>query len=268
LKPGTKKDFPTEDFPSSFFTQDIILYNGLDRIDFALDADWWEEKTMVKVAFPLSITDTAATYEVPYGTIRRSTLMRNSMETAQIEVPAERWADVSTGEYGVSLLNRAKHGYDIKGNTMRLSLLRSPKWPDPTADRGRHKIAYALYPHTGDWKTSSTVQRGYEYNAPLIIRMTSRHQGPLPPTRSFVNISPSNLVLTSIKQGEEGSTWVLQWYDAGGKRSTARVNLPAAPKRAILSNFIEDDGSPVRVDGKAVTVPTPAHGIVTVKVFW
>jgi alpha-mannosidase len=33
LKSGTKKEFPTQDFPSTFFTQDIILYAGLDRID-------------------------------------------------------------------------------------------------------------------------------------------------------------------------------------------------------------------------------------------
>ncbi|MBI3788340.1 MAG: alpha-mannosidase, partial [Ignavibacteriales bacterium] len=58
LKPGTKKEFPTEDFPSSFFTQDIILHNGIDRVDFKTDVDWWEEKTFLKVAFPLAVNDT------------------------------------------------------------------------------------------------------------------------------------------------------------------------------------------------------------------
>ena len=61
LKPGTIKDFPTEDFPSTFFTQDIILYSGLDRIDFTTAVDWWEDKTMLKVAFPLAVNDTVAT---------------------------------------------------------------------------------------------------------------------------------------------------------------------------------------------------------------
>jgi alpha-mannosidase len=113
LKPGTKKDFPTEDFPSSFFTQDIILYDGLDRVDFRTDVDWWEEKTMLKVAFPLTVQDTVATYEIPYGTIQRSTQMRNSWEKAKVEVPALRWADVSSGGYGVSLLNNSKYGHEF-----------------------------------------------------------------------------------------------------------------------------------------------------------
>ena len=267
LKPGVKKDFPTEDFPSSFFTQDVILYNGLDRIDFAVSADWWEDHTMVKLAFPLAYADTVATYEAPYGTIRRSTQMRNSIEQAQVEVPASRWADVSADEEGVSLINSAKYGYDIKGNTMRLSLLRSPKWPDPTADRGKHEITYALYPHAGRWQSAATVRRGYEFNTPLLAMLAEPHKGTLPASRSFLSIAPSNLVLTSVKKAEGDNAWVLQWYDALGEASTAVVTLPFHPSRAVLSNFMEDDGAPLDVQGESLRVPTTAHGIVTVKVY-
>jgi len=154
LKPGVVKDFPTENFPSSFFRQDIILYNGIDRIDFLTDVDWWEDKTMLKVEFPLTVQDTIATYEIPSGSITRSTQRNNSWNKARFEVSAIRWADVSKDDYGVSLINNSKYGYDIKDNVMRLSLLRSPKWPDPTADRGEHQIEYSLYPHNEDWKES------------------------------------------------------------------------------------------------------------------
>ncbi len=180
LKPGTKKDFPTEDFPSSFFTQDIILYDGVDRIDFKTDVDWWEDKTFLKVAFPVSVSDTVATYEIPYGTIQRSTQLRDSWERAKVEVPARSWADLSQADYGVSLLNNSKYGYDIKGNVIRLSLLRSPKSPDPTADRGKHSIEFALYPHKGTWRDAKTVRKGYEFNNPLIAVMTDVHKGVRP----------------------------------------------------------------------------------------
>ncbi|HMK37813.1 MAG TPA: glycoside hydrolase family 38 C-terminal domain-containing protein [Bacteroidota bacterium] len=267
LKPGVRKDFPTEDFPSSFFTQDVILYDGLDRIDFTTDADWWEDHTMAKLAFPLAFSDTAATYEAPYGTIRRSTMMRTSVEKAQVEVPAARWADVSTDEYGVSLINGAKYGYDIKGNTMRLSLLRSPRWPDPTADRGKHSISYSLYPHPGRWQSAATHQRGYEFNTPLLAAMTDPHKGKLPAAHSFLSITPSNLVLTSVKRAEEGNAWVLQWYDVKGEPSRALVTLPFHPSRALVSNFMEEEGAPIEVKGNTIAVPTTAHGIVTVKVY-
>ena len=268
LKPGVKKEYPTEDFPSSFFTQDIILYNEMARIDFKTDVDWWEDKTFLKVAFPVSVTDTVATYEIPYGTIQRSTQMRDSWERAKVEVPARSWADLSQADYGVSLLNNAKYGYDIKGNVVRLSLLRSPKSPDPTADRGKHSIDFALYPHTGTWREANTVERGYEYNYPLMGVLTDVHKGDLPAQHSFVQISPSNLVLTGLKKAEDGDAWVVQWYDAKGEASDATVTFPKPLKKAALSNFIEEDGAPLAVEKNLVRVKTNKSGIVTIKVMF
>jgi alpha-mannosidase len=266
LKPGTKKDFPTEDYPSSFFTQDVILYHGLDRIDFRTDADWWEEKTMLKVAFPLTVQDTVATYEIPYGTITRSTQLRNSWETARREVPALRWADMSANGYGVTLLNSAKYGHDIKGNVMRLSLLRSPKWPDPTADRGKHSITYALQPHSGTWREAGSVARGYEYNTPLLATFTGVHAGTLPAKQSFVRLTPANLVLTTMKRAEDSRAWVIQWYETSGQNSTAELELPATPKSARLTNFLEEPGAPVTITGNRIRVNTPHNGVQTVLV--
>lgn len=268
LKPGTKKDFPTEDFPSSFFTQDIILYNGLGRIDFKTDVDWWEEKTMLKVAFPLSVTDTVATYDMPYGTIQRSTQLRTSWEKAKVEVPAQRWADVSASGYGVSLMTKSKYGFDIKGNVMRLSLLRSPKWPDPTADRGKHSIEYALYPHDKTWKEAATIQRAMEYNNPLIAMTVDRHIGTLPSSYSFVKCTPSNIILTSIKKEEEGNGWILQWYESEGKATEAVIEFLGKPKKVCRSNFLEEDGEAVIFNSKTVTVPTRANSVVTLKVLF
>ncbi len=268
LKPGTRKSYPTENFPSSFFTQDVILYDGIDRIDFKTGVDWWEDKTFLKVAFPVAVSDTVATYEIPYGTIQRSTQLRNSWEKAKVEVPARFWADLSQGDYGVSLLNSSKYGYDVKGNVIRLSLLRSPKSPDPTADRGKHSVEYALYPHTGTWRDAKTVERGYEFNYPLIGVLTDVHSGELSERHTFVQISPSNLVLTSIKKAEDDGAWVVQWYDAKGEASDAVVTFPRQVKKALLSNFLEEAGAPVAVEKNSVRVPTKKSSVVTLKVFF
>ena len=266
LKPGVKKDYPTEDFPTSFFTQDIVLYDGLDRIDFVTGADWWEEHTMLKVAFPVAVSDTKATYEIPFGSIERSTGSNDPWEKAKTEVAGHRWADLSQNDYGVSLLNRAKYGHDIKGSTMRLSLLRSPKWPDPTADRGKHMIEYALYPHARRWRDAGTVRRGAEYNAPLLAVVTTRHPAAGAPARSFVTLSPERFVLTSIKKAEDSAAWIVQWYDSTEEGGTAVLTLPYTPKRAVLTSFLEEDGAPVPFERNVLKVPTRGHAVVTVKV--
>ncbi|MDZ7290794.1 MAG: glycosyl hydrolase-related protein [candidate division KSB1 bacterium] len=268
LRPGVKKDFPTEDFPSTFFTQDVILYDGGERIDFRTEVDWWEDKTMLKVAFPVAVQDTVATYEIPYGTIQRSTQMRNSWEKAKVEVPAQRWADLSQSDYGVSLLNRSKYGHDIKGNIMRLSLLRSPKWPDPTADRGKHVIEYVLYPHANGWREAGTVRRGYEYNNPLMAVLGEVHRGELSSVHSFVQLTPRNLVLTTIKKAEDSEAWVFQWYESEGKDTQALLRLPQIPEKVVASNFLEEDGETIGFDKTMVQAQTKKNAVVTLKVYF
>jgi len=267
LKPGVKKTFPTEDFPSSFFTQDIALYYGSDRVDFTTEIDWWEEKTMLKVAFPVSVKAPTASYEIPYGFIRRSTGLTDSWEKAKVEVPAQNWADLSKDDFGVSLLNRSKYGYDVKGNTLRLSLLRSPIWPDPTADRGVSEAQYAFYPHSGDWSSARTVRLGMEYNTPLIPVETGSHAGTLPESRSFVSLTPSHLVLASVKKAEDSDALVFQWYDAVGREATAELTLPFKPSRVTASNLLEEDLGEIPASGTVVKVPTGRSKVVTIKVY-
>jgi alpha-mannosidase len=268
LKPGVVKDAPTQNYPSSFFTQYITLYDGIDQIFFTLEVDWWEEKTMLKVAFPVTVNAAVASYEIPYGSIQRSTEWKNRVDSAKVEVPAMRWADLSQDNYGVSLITRAKYGYDIKGNVIRLSLLRSPKSPDPTADRGKHRIEYSLYPHTGDWKEAGTVHRGYEYNNSLNVVFDKNHKGHLPSEYSFVNLTPPNLILTTVKKMEGSNAVVYQWYDAEGKESLASLKLGAVPKKAVLSNFLEEDGKPLVIKKDVVEVLSGKNAVVTVKIYY
>ena len=223
---------------------------------------------MLKVAFALDVRDTVATYEIPYGSIQRSTQWRNSWDSAKVEVPAQRWADLSQDDYGVSLLTRSKYGFDIKGNTMRLSLLRSPKWPDPTADRGKHSIEYALYPHAGRLEKALVTRKGFEYNNPLIAVVTDRHKGKLPAQHSFVELQPANLVLTTLKKAEDSNAWIVQWYDAKGEQTDATLTLPNVPKRVLSSNALEEDGAPVSFKNNVVGVRTRKSGVTTLKILY
>lgn len=267
LKPGTVKEFPTEDFPNSFFSQDIILYKEIDRIDFKLNAEWFESKTMLKVAFPVNVTDTIATFEIPYGTIQRSTTLKAQLDKGKWETPALRWADLSENDFGISLLNKSKYGYDIKNNIMRLSLLRSPKWPDEMADMGFHEIEYSLYPHAGNSVQAKIVRKGYEYNYPLLAVISDKQNGELPIEKSFASLSPENFVLTSIKKSEENeNVFIYQFYETDGKDSVAQLRFDTHPKRVEISNFLEDEGQPVKFKGNQVDLKVRGNSVVTLRV--
>ncbi len=167
-------------FQNSTFIQDVTLDAGSPRVDVNMQVEWHEKHILLKVAFPVSAHSDKATYEIPYGSVERPTTRNTPAEKAQFEVPGMRWADISDDKHGFSLLNNSKYGYDAKGNVLRLSLLRSPEWPDPHADEGHHEFTYSLYPHAGSWREALTVRQGYELNYKLLAMQTERHEGALP----------------------------------------------------------------------------------------
>jgi len=258
----------TRSWQHSKFVQDITLYAGLDRVDVINDIDWHETHVLLKAAFPLAATSDHATYEIPYGSIERPTTRNNSWEAAKFEVPALRWADLGDGSHGFSLINDSKYGYDAKGNVLRLSLLRSPTWPDPDADRERHHFAYSLYAHGGDWKQALTERRGYEFNAKLRALPVSQHTGAAPSEKSFVGVNAENVVLTAVKKTEDGSALLFRFYEWAGRSSEVQLTVPAGATSATLANLMEQpEGSPLGVtrDG-AITVPVHPYEIVSVRV--
>ncbi|MBN2199228.1 MAG: alpha-mannosidase, partial [Candidatus Aminicenantes bacterium] len=243
---------PASDFPSSFFSQEILLTAGVPQVEIRMKADWWEDHVLLKAAFPVAVSSREAFYEIPYAHIARPTSRVTDRERARFEVPALRWADLSDGAYGVSLLNESKYGHDIEGGVMRLTLLRSPLDPDPLADRGRHEFSYALYPHAGTWREADTVRRGHEFNTPLLARLLDRRAGDWPASQSFFGAEPSNVVLSAVKKAEDRDSLVLRLYEAEGTATRARLRFFRPPKEAHLLDLMENRLERLRLDGRAV----------------
>jgi alpha-mannosidase len=257
----------TRYWQNSKFVQDIVLHAGSDQLEIVNDIDWHETHELLKTAFPLAASSAMATYEIPYGSIDRPTTRNNSWEKAQFEVPALRWADLGDGKHGFSLINESKYGYDASGNVLRLSLLRSPVWPDPEADRGHHHFSFALYPHPGDWKQALTVRHGYEFNYHLDAMQVGSHIGTMPARHSFVSVAPEDVVLTAMKKAEDSNGLVFHFYEWAGKAGTVEISLPPGATGATETNLLEDpQGSPLQVSGNKVTVPVKPFEIVAVRV--
>ncbi|HEY3627488.1 MAG TPA: glycoside hydrolase family 38 C-terminal domain-containing protein [Terracidiphilus sp.] len=257
----------TRHWQNSKFVQTLSLSAEGDMVDVDNEFDWHEAHVLLKAAFPLAATSDFATYEIPYGTIDRATTRNNSWEKAQFEVPAMRWADLGDGKHGLSVINNTKYGYDAVGNMLRLSLLRSPKWPDPDADMGHHHFHYAMYPHAGTWKDAMTVRRGYEYNYPLAAAVTTAHSGALAAEHSFASVTPQNVVLTAVKKAEDAKGLIFRVYEWAGKDGTVEFHVPPGASSATVTNLQETpEGSPLTVSGDVVKAPIHPYEILTVRV--
>jgi alpha-mannosidase len=208
-----------------------------------------------------------ATYEIPYGTIERPTTRNDSWEKAQFEVPALRWADLGDEQHGFSLLNEAKYGYDAEGNTLRLTLLRSPTWPDPVADKGRQRFSYALYPHAGSWKQAMTERRGYQYNYELRAQQVAAHAGSLPLEHSYASVAQDNVVLTAVKKAEDDNGLIFRVFEWAGKQGDVTFTVPAGATAATETNLMEKSvGSSLSLSGDKVTAHISPYEILSIRV--
>ena len=223
----------------STFVQDIIVYAGYPRIDFVTQADWREKQTILKVAFPVEVRTTRATYEIQFGAVERPTHRNTSWDASKFEVCAHRWMDLSEGGYGLSLLNDCKYGHDARGNVMRLTLLRGTILPDPDADQGRHEFVYSLAPHEGDWRDGQTVLRAWELNAPL--RSIALPGANLPAGRSLIRLEGATAIAEAFKPAEDGNGYILRLYEPHGARGTVEVALLSEARQIIECNQIEED---------------------------
>lgn len=229
----------TKRFNKSTIIQDITIYSDIPRIDFKTSVDWQEDQKLLKVAFPVDIRATEATYDIYYGAINRPTHWNTSWDKAKFEVCAHKWADLSEGDYGVSLLNDCKYGHDIKDNVMRLTLLRAPMWPDPKADRGYHEFTYSLYPHKGSWNQGGTVPMAWQLNAPLTAIAASPHTGSLAAEQSLFSVDADNVIIDTVKKAEDNGDLILRVFEALGQRGRVGIKCAFNVQSAVECDLLE-----------------------------
>ncbi|MEJ8305469.1 alpha-mannosidase [Saccharibacillus sacchari] len=227
-------------YGDSVITQEVRLYTGSRRIDFCTAVDWQERRQLLKVAFPVAIRATEATYDIQFGNVKRPTHWNTSWDYARFETVGHQWADLSERGYGVSLLNDCKYGYDIKDHTLRLSLIKSAEYPDPEADLGEHVFTYSLFPHAGDWAEGSTIRQAWSLNSPPIAwegscglhgRSLLRATG--------LNGSDMRVGFDAFKVAEDGKGWIVRLHECEGRSGEAQMSSFVGVSRWQETDLLE-----------------------------
>jgi len=217
----------------STLVQRLHLYRGSRAVVFDTEIDWHErgsdqtDAPMLRARFDATLGPTAATFQVPFGTIQRPA---DGQESA-----AQMWGDLTetTGEYGVALLNDCKYGYQAHGNTLGLTLVRASYEPDRNPDEGLHRFRYAYYPHLGTWQAAGVEEQAQGFNRPLLARaMQSAGAGTLQPGAPAISIAGEGVVATTVKLAEAGGGDVIvRLLELRGEAAVAELRLA----RPILS---------------------------------
>ena len=252
-------------YRSSQIHQKIYLYRDSKRLDFDTWIDWHEHHILLKVAFPVDVLSTSATFDVQWGNVERATHRNTTWEWARFETCAHKWADLSEGNYGVALLNDCKYGYDVYNNTLRLSLLKSATNPDPNADQGEHLMTYSLLPHEGDWR-AEVVPVAYDLNDPVIVWRVPNGAGMGEGSvGSLVSVDVPNVVIETVKQAEDGNGIIVRLYEDQRFRNKATILAGFALAEAYICNLLEENETQLDVSDDAVQLEMTPYKIVTLR---
>lgn len=252
-------------FMNSVIVQDVILWAHSPRIDFETTIDWREPDLCLKAEFPVDVNAGRATYEIQYGHITRSTHQNTSWDQAKFEVCAHKWADLSDGGFGLSLLNDCKYGYDALDGNLRLTLLRSTGYPNPDADKEIHRFTYSILPHAGDWRAAHAVRQAYDLNVPAAAVMGGGGKT-LEPEFSFAGISSANIILEAVKRAEDGDGLILRLYDAWNMSGTCDIRFHAPIASACECDMLENPLRDARFAGDTLTFRYAPFEIKTFRV--
>ncbi|MCP4638932.1 MAG: alpha-mannosidase [bacterium] len=249
-------------YGSSLAEQFVTIYRDVDTIDCKFRINWQERYTMLKLAYETNVEPGTATYDSPYGYEERN--------TEGFEEPGQRWLDL-TGKvkgkaYGFAVLNDSKYGFDVRDGVMRVTMLRSPAYafhdnarhdasePWPIMDQGWHTIRIQLVPHKGGWQAAGVVKKAWELNEPAFTHIESAHKGKLPQSASFLGADAANVLLSVVKQTEDGEDIVVRGYETAGKRAKATIDVVGL-KKPVAVSFKPHEIKTIRINrktGKAV----------------
>ncbi len=235
----------------STLVQKITLQPGSRVVDFSIDADWYETETLLKAAFPLDVRADVSSSEIQFGHVKRPTHTNTSWEAAKFEICAHRYLHVAEPGWGAALVNDSTYGHDVTRDvrddggtttTVRLSLLRAPRFPDPETDQGRHSMSYALVPGA---QITDAVREGYRINLPERVVGGSHDVLPL------ITIDNDDVVAEAIKLADDGSgDVVVRLYESAGGQAAARVTTGFPVSTATTTDLLErpDNGGQLDIE--------------------
>ena len=280
------------------FAQRVVVWAAQPRLDFEFQVDDWGKimSQLLKVVFPLNLVNQSkqATYDVPYAALTRT----HDGSVANWEASGQKWVNLQNNgteeDYGVALLSGNKYGFDIandgpgegwsdgKANVLRMTLLKSSSQPlpgalgnsfgGPVTDKGSFTSSYALYPHAGSWEEAGVVHQGYEFNYPLIVHRTDRHEGTLPSSASFLEVSPATVVATVLKEPERPvnkDELILRLFETARRDTEVSIVFPT--KKLIEArevDLLEGDlgkGRAVHLTSSGMSLEIGHDEIVTIR---
>ncbi|MEV7856368.1 glycoside hydrolase family 38 C-terminal domain-containing protein [Streptomyces sp. NPDC088183] len=246
-------------FGDSRIEQLVSLSEGSRRLDIDTEIDWHEREKLLKASFPLDLRADHSSAEIPFGHVRRPTHTNTSWDAAKFEFCAHRFLHLGERGWGAAVVNDSTYGHEVTRDvradggtttTVRLSLLRAPRFPDPDADQGHHRLRYGFVVGAD---IADAVREGYAFNQPERSLLGSAGVEPL------VTADSETVVIEVVKLADDRSgDIVVRLYEAYGGRTRTVLTTGFPLASAVETDLLEREPDPrgttdaLRADGRRV----------------
>ncbi|WP_192340016.1 alpha-mannosidase [Streptomyces sp. VITNK9] len=259
-------------FGSSRVTQVLTLPPGERRLEVDTEVDWHETEKFLKLTFPLDVHAERYASETQFGHFHRPTHTNTSWEAAKFEACNHRFVHLEEPGWGVAVVNDSTYGHDVTRTvrtdgdegtttTVRVSLLRAPRFPDPETDQGVHRFRHALVPGAG---IGDAVREGWRINLPERRVTGAGEVAPL------VSVDRDAVVITAVKLADDGSgDVVVRFHEAhGGRaRATLTAGFPVAGVAVtdLLERPLAGEEAAAEADGDRIAVRLRPFQLMTLR---
>ena len=212
-------------FGKSLMQQKFVMYRDCPGVYVEHYVLWNEQHRMLKLCFPVNLTDAIPTSSIPYGFQDRKADGR--------EYPMQNWVALRSRGWGLGIATDSRTAYDATENELRITALHSPIYADHLSsrepgylftDQGEH--FFTLYLGAVDEDTQPLQHAADLLVSPLRVLLSGDHHGRLPEAGSVFSCDRDNVSATVLKPAEDDSdAWILRCHETRGEETTARISL-------------------------------------------
>ncbi|MDQ3738956.1 MAG: glycosyl hydrolase-related protein [Actinomycetota bacterium] len=246
------------------------LRAGSVRLDVDIDIGWNHDEHLLSMAFPLDVRTDRAICDVQFGVVERPTHASTSWDAAKFEVCAHRFVALAEPRFGVAVLNSGRYGHSVFDGVVRVSLVRAPKYPDPGADHGRHRVTLSVMPYGGD--LADVLREADLLNRPLRVvapagDLTEASVGDGSTSTPPVEVLGAGIDVDTVKLADDGSgDLIVRFHEACGDRVPVTVRAPRRITGAARCNLLEEPSHGYEVSDGIVALVLRPFELLTLRI--
>ncbi|MFC3749588.1 alpha-mannosidase [Paenibacillus sp. GCM10012306] len=245
----------------STMIQDIRLRAGSRRVEFHTTVHWREKNKLLKVDFPVRVHTNESLQEIQFGYVKRPNHASRPHDADRYEVVQHKWSALAEANRGFALLNDCKYGISVNDNTMSLTLLRAPTWPDETSDQGEHHFTYGFTFWNGAFMDSPVVQEAYELNYPVSLASGGSQEG-----QSLLSIDQANVIAETVKIAEDGSgDLIVRLYESKGASVASKLHIGLTVAVVREADMLEEKIGELSYEGEDVLLQFRPFEVKTIR---